>query len=732
MTGAADIFAATEQKYGLPPGILRATAQVESHFNPNAVSPQGAQGMMQLLPSTAKSLGADPHNPVSAVDAAGRLWADNLKRSGGDIDRAAMMYHGGLDTRQWGPKTHAYPGKLAAALGPQASASQPEGGDPIEAALEGHPQPQQSAPQAAPADPNDPVEQALAGQATQSREAEIADAQGQASKLLAAGDEKGAQAILAQHGLQMAPGELDAFHAGKRSAGFNYSGAPQDQPAPEPQADQGLGFFAGVTKPIDNAATWLKDGADKLGIGQAITNFGQALGLPSLEQANAGHQAYIQQQEAQGKTPGEWGKIAGGIVGTLPIAAITKNPWLAGAVGGALDTDNPHDLKQTALAAGLGAVGGKAVDVGVGAVSGAIAPQVSSAVRKLGDMGVQLTPGQIMGGALRRVEDGATSIPFLGDLVKNAQRRSAVSLNGAVINDRVLKPIGKSLPEGMAGREAVDFADQKVSDAYERLLPKLTLQADQHFVQNASGILQRADELPADRATQVKNIIKNSLIGKFDPAGQMSGRAFQEGDAKLGQLARQYGASPDPEQRAMGGIFRDIQGEFRDLLERSNPQHQGELKPIRQAFANLVRVEGAAGSAGAKGGVFTANQLASAVKRFDSSPRKKAYATGKALMQDVSDPASEVLPSTVPDSGTPYRTLGAYLLGGGAAHVSPFAIPALAPFSLYSKIGQKAFQKAALAPRSASAKALASALTHLKAPLAIAGGGASAQAANGF
>jgi hypothetical protein len=173
------------------------------------------------------------------------------------------------------------------------------------------------------------------------------------------------------------------------------------------------------------------------------------------------------------------------------------------------------------------------------------------------------------------------------------------------------------------------------------------LQADQQFVQNSGQILQRINELPPERATQVQNIIKNSLLGKFDPAGQMSGTTYQAGDEKLGQLARLYGGSPDPEQRAMGGIFRDVQGEFRDLLERSNPQQAGQLKPIRQAFANLVRVEGAAGSAGAKGGVFTPSQLASAVKRFDTSSRKKAYATGNALLQDVSDPANDVLPPTL-------------------------------------------------------------------------------------
>jgi hypothetical protein len=246
-----------------------------------------------------------------------------------------------------------------------------------------------------------------------------------------------------------------------------------------------------------------------------------------------------------------------------------------------------------------------------------------------------MTPGQIIGGALHRIEDGATSIPLIGDLVKNAQRRSVISLNTGVINDRVLGPIGKSLPRGMTGREAVDFADNAVSDAYTAILPKLSVKADRPFIENVGQILKGADELPPDRAAQVQKIINGSFLDRFNRPGlDMSGEAFKEADTKLGQLGREYSSSPDPEQRKMGGIFRDVQSELREVLARSNPAHAAELSNINKAFANLVRVEGAASSAGAKGGIFTAAQLGQAVKRFDSSrgrrqppPAKRCFRT---------------------------------------------------------------------------------------------------------
>ena len=110
-------LAALESQYQLPPGILAATAHVESRGNPNAVSSAGAQGMFQLLPATAKGLGvANSFDPAQAAVGAAKLWRQNLDKSGGDIDTAAMAYHGGWDRSGWKEKTHAYPGLLASAL----------------------------------------------------------------------------------------------------------------------------------------------------------------------------------------------------------------------------------------------------------------------------------------------------------------------------------------------------------------------------------------------------------------------------------------------------------------------------------------------------------------------------------------------------------------------------------------------------------------------------------------
>jgi hypothetical protein len=103
------LFAAAGQKYGIDPTLLMAVAKQESGLNPNTPdSYQGAQGLMQLLPSTARGLGVtDPRDPAQAIPAAAAYLRQGFDATG-TPQGAIAYYHGGPDTKQWGPKTRAY------------------------------------------------------------------------------------------------------------------------------------------------------------------------------------------------------------------------------------------------------------------------------------------------------------------------------------------------------------------------------------------------------------------------------------------------------------------------------------------------------------------------------------------------------------------------------------------------------------------------------------------------
>ena len=80
---------------GIPPDYFVRQIQQESGFNPNAVSPAGAIGIAQFLPSTAAGLGINPLDPIQALQGAARLMANYAHNYGGDYAKALAAYNGG-------------------------------------------------------------------------------------------------------------------------------------------------------------------------------------------------------------------------------------------------------------------------------------------------------------------------------------------------------------------------------------------------------------------------------------------------------------------------------------------------------------------------------------------------------------------------------------------------------------------------------------------------------------
>ena len=83
------------QQVGLSPDRFVRQIEVESHFNPRACSPAGAQGIAQFMPATAKELHIDPWNPAQALAAAARLMARYVHQFDGDYAKALASYNAG-------------------------------------------------------------------------------------------------------------------------------------------------------------------------------------------------------------------------------------------------------------------------------------------------------------------------------------------------------------------------------------------------------------------------------------------------------------------------------------------------------------------------------------------------------------------------------------------------------------------------------------------------------------
>ncbi|GCE11129.1 lytic transglycosylase domain-containing protein [Tengunoibacter tsumagoiensis] len=80
---------------GIPADAFVRQIQAESGFNPNAVSPGGAVGIAQFMPSTAAGLGINPYDPVSALNGAARYMANLSASFGGDYAKGLAAYNAG-------------------------------------------------------------------------------------------------------------------------------------------------------------------------------------------------------------------------------------------------------------------------------------------------------------------------------------------------------------------------------------------------------------------------------------------------------------------------------------------------------------------------------------------------------------------------------------------------------------------------------------------------------------
>lgn len=85
-------------RYGVNPSLVKAVIHAESGYNPKAVSSKGASGLMQLMPSTARSLKvADRFNPKDNVDGGVKYLRFLLDTFRGDVSLAVAAYNAGLN-----------------------------------------------------------------------------------------------------------------------------------------------------------------------------------------------------------------------------------------------------------------------------------------------------------------------------------------------------------------------------------------------------------------------------------------------------------------------------------------------------------------------------------------------------------------------------------------------------------------------------------------------------------
>lgn len=438
----------------------------------------------------------------------------------------------------------------------------------------------------------------------------------------------------------------------------------------------------------------------------------------SVQEREAQYQA---DRAAAGQSGFDGARLVGNVGSSLPLAALpgggagligrTVASVGGGALAGATTPVTSGDFgnekaKQIALAAALGGIA-PAVASGLSRI---VKPQTSQAVQELMAQGVMPTPGQILGPTASKIEEKLTSVPLLGDMISNARGRANDQFNTAAYA-RALNPLGAK-PSGAVGREGVQDVKDVLGNAYDTLLPKLQFKADPQFSSEMKNLHSMIDNgnIPQATADQFNSIVKNEVYSRMTPQGAMDGQAFKDLESVLSQKIKSFAGSPNPGDRDVANALGEVQQAARASLARSNPQAADELSSINKGYANYARIRDAASRQGAQDGVFSPAQLSAAVRAGDKSAGKGNFATGKALMQDLSDAGKSALGSKVPDSGT----AGRMLVGGvpliASAAVNP-VIPLVGGLAMlpYTKAGQQ-MMAAILAKRPELAAPIAKAI----------------------
>lgn len=471
------------------------------------------------------------------------------------------------------------------------------------------------------------------------------------------------------------------------------------------------GFLMGLKDPISGGAQLLEQALPKSLVDKinTLNNELAQYGLVSpvgaggvTEQVAKEQQAYQAQRQAAGEEGIDWSRVAGNVLSPANLAvggvagglatAPARQAALVGATQGILaptaETDEfaTEKAKQAATGAVGGVVGG-AVVKGAGKV---LNPVASAAEQKLRDLGVQLTPGQMLGQPIRDLETFATNLPLVGPSISSAKERAILSFNKGVLN-KTLDKIDDKLPENVVGRNAISYAADQVSNAYDDVLSKMQFNLDFKTTTGILGALNKAN-LPSEAQKQeATNILNKIALSRFDKT-TLTGNEYKAIESDLRKEAIGYLNSTTKAEKQIGEALQDVLKVFKTELAAQNPKYTSKLRRIDSAYGDLEVIQTAAANSGAEGGIFTPKQYQTAVRQRDVTRNKKAFARGVARGQEISDVALDVM------GESPKATLEGRLAASATGLLGAFQNPAvagglaIATPALYSESGVKAME----------------------------------------
>lgn len=517
---------------------------------------------------------------------------------------------------------------------------------------------------------------------------------------------------------------LNAHNAGDVEAARMLAAEIRRVRATQQSAEPPSGFVQGLRDPIDAGAqllekvlpqpvsdainkanNWL---ADRTGIVQRLDERGLQGQLDDNEKA------YQAGRAEEGESGFDWTRLAGNVVSPANLALAARGPTVVQnavarfgpravnafrpgsaasniAVGGAMGaTASPviggaDFLEQKAKQTAGGAAGGFLSPYLASGAARVIDPVTRSTTKALRNAGIPLTTGQQMGGMPRRFEEMMKSSPYVGKAIENRQQEAIQAFNDAVL-DRVLKPIGKSLPAPLRRDtpQALGYARRQISDFYDNVLTSSKGVLDDDYLRELASLRAGMAENGIDRKLlqRFDAFVKSKIENRATTSGRMNGDNLKMVEESLRDEAAKFKNAGDPFVRELGDAYAEMGNIWRRMVERNNPQYADKLKAANRAYAEMKQAQRAMSSVTNDTESFTPAQYYSAIKAMDRSKDKRAFAEGKALNQDFGKAAKQTMGNIPPNSNTAERLNWTNATGLLAT------LPTAAVWPMYTKPGQ--------------------------------------------
>lgn len=339
---------------------------------------------------------------------------------------------------------------------------------------------------------------------------------------------------------------------------------------------------------------------------------------------------------------------------------------------------NPNDrLGGAATGAALQGGAGMAGREGFRALGNTARGVSNPSVQRLREAGVPMTVGNtvgqsgIAGQMVRGLENAATSIPVVGRQITARQIEARAAYNRNTWNE-ALQSIGGSVGQ-RSGEQAAEEATRQVSQVYQRAFDGRNFRLDRQASRDLTAATRAAANAPT-HGEALQRIIANEVRPLLQAGDvQAAHRLIREYRADFAGMADGRRAAT-----ALGRLQANVEG----MIRRQHPDAMRDLANANRSYRRIAILERAQGQAinnTDAPGLFTPAQVGQAARdgTRQYGGRTASVSTNRPFYQSQRD-AQNVLPSTIPNSGTGDRLAAMQALGvigGGAYGAEQLGLP---------------------------------------------------------